>query len=52
MPDVMPQLDGPASVHVRRRQSVPVVRRKTIIPGGGYPDDSDRDSHDNRSREG
>ena len=48
----MPQLDGPASVCVRRRQSVPVVRRKTIIPGGRYPDESDSDSHDNRSHEG
>ena len=47
LPDVMPQLDGPVSVHVRRRQSVPVVRRKTIIPGRGYPDGSDSDSHDN-----
>ena len=28
LPLVMPQLDGPASVHVRR-QPVPVVRRKT-----------------------
>ena len=45
----MPQLDGPASVHVRRRQPVPEVRRKTIIPGEGYPDESDSDSHDNRS---
>ena len=51
LPVVMPQLDGPASVHVRRRQSVPVVRRKTIIPGEGYPDESDSDSRDNRSCE-
>ena len=48
----MPQLDGPASVCARRRQPVPEVRRKTIIPGGGYPDESDSDSHDNRSHEG
>ena len=33
LPDVMPQLDGPTAVCVRRRQPVPVVRRKTIIPG-------------------
>ena len=51
LPVVMPQLDGPASVHVRRRQPVPVVRRRTIIPGEGYPDESDSDSHDNRSCE-
>ena len=44
LPVVMPQLDGPASVRVRRRQPVPVVRRKTIIPGEGYPDESDSDS--------
>ena len=42
--DIMPQLDGPASVHARRRQPVPEVRRKTIIPGVGYPDESDSDS--------
>ena len=52
IPDIMPQLDGPASVCARRRQPVPEVRRKTIIPGGGYPDESDSDSHDNRSCEG
>ena len=47
----MPQLDDPTSVCVRRRQPVPVVRRRTMIPGEGYPDVSDSDSHDNRSRE-
>ena len=46
----MPQLDGPTSVHVKRKQPVPVVRR-TTIPGEGYPDESDSDSHDNRFRE-
>ena len=51
IPDVMPQLDGPAFVHVRRRRPVPEVRRKTTMPRGGYPDESDSDSHDNRSRE-
>ena len=51
LPVVMPQLDGPASVCVRRRQPVPVVRRKTILPGEEYPDESDSDSHDNRSHE-
>ena len=48
LPVIMPQLDGPASVHVRSRQPVPVVRRKIIIPGEGYPDESDSDSHDKR----
>ena len=51
LPVVMPQLDGPASVRVRRRQPVPVVRRRTTIPGEGYPNESDSDSHDNRSCE-
>ena len=48
LPIVILQLDGPASVHVRR-QPVPVVRRKSIIPVEGCPDESDSDSHDNRS---
>ena len=47
----MPQLDGPTSVCVKRKQPVPVVRR-TTIPGEGYPDESDSDSHDNRFHEG
>ena len=51
LPVVMPQLDGPSSVCVRRRQPVLVVRRKTIIPGEGYTDESDSDSCGNRSRE-
>ena len=51
IPVIMPQLDGPASVCVRRKQPVPVVRRRTTIPGEGYPDESDSDSHDNRSHE-
>ena len=51
LPVVMPQLDGPSFVHVRRKQPVPMVRRRTAIPGEGYPDESDSDSHDNRSCE-
>ena len=51
IPDTMPQLDGPLSVHARRRRPVPEVRRKTTIPRGGYPDESESDSHDNRSCE-
>ena len=50
IPTIMPQLDGPASVCVKRKQPVPVVRR-TTIPGEGYPDESDSDSHDSRSHE-
>ena len=41
IPVIMPQLDGPASVHIKRRQPVPMVRRRTTLPGGGYPDESD-----------
>ena len=43
----MPQLDGPTSVCVKRKQPVPVVRR-TTIPGEGYPDESNSNSDDNR----
>ena len=50
IPDVMPQLDVPTSVHARRRP-VPEVRRKAIMSRGGYPDEGDSDSHDNRSHD-
>ena len=50
IPTIMPQLDGPTSVHVKRKQPVPVVRR-TTIPGEGYPDESDSNSYNNRSHE-
>ena len=50
VPIIMPQLDGPASVHMWRKQPLPIVRR-TTIPGEGYPDESDSDSHDNRFHE-
>ena len=46
--DIMPQLDGPISVCVRRRPNQEFVRRTAIIPRGRYPDESDSDSHDNR----
>ena len=49
LPVIMPQLDGPTSVCVRRQLPIPMVRRRTTLPGGGYPDESDSDSHDNRS---
>ena len=49
MPNVMPQLVGPASVHTQRRQPSPMTRR-TTIPGDGFPDNSDSNSHDFRSR--
>ena len=47
VPNVMPQLDGPTSVRVQRRQPLPIARR-TMIPGNGYPDDSDSDFHNIR----
>ena len=50
VPIIMPQLDGPASVRVQRRQPLPIDRR-TTIPGEGYPDESDSDSHGNRFHE-
>ena len=46
--DIMPQLDGPTSVHVRRRPEQEFIWRTTTIPRGGYPDESDSDSHDNK----
>ena len=52
--DMIPQLDGPTSVRTRRRISENVgieqetIQRTTVIPRGGYPDESDSDSHDNR----
>ena len=51
IPDTMPQLDRPLSIHTRRKRPVPEMRRYTTMPGGSYPDDSDSDSHDNRSCE-
>ena len=48
VPNVMPQLDGPASIRAQRRQPLPMTRR-TIIPGNGFPDDSNSNSHDYRS---
>ena len=50
MPNIMPQLDGPASVCIQRRQPLPTTR-KTTIPGNGFPDDSNSDSCDYRSRD-
>ena len=46
--DIIPQLDGPTSVHTRRRPEQEPNRSTTVIPRGGYPDEIDSDSHDNR----
>ena len=52
IPDIMPQLDGPLSVHARRRKDLyQKLERKAIIHRGGYPDESDSDPHDNRSHD-
>ena len=48
IPDIMPQLDGPTSVHARRRPKQEFIQRTATMPRGGYPDGSDSDSHDNR----
>ena len=50
IPDIMPQLDSPTSICARRRP-LPEFRRKATMPRGGYPDESDSDSHDNRSHD-
>ena len=47
IPNIMPQLDGPASVCTLRRQPWPI----TTIPSNGFPDNSNSNSHDYRSRE-
>ena len=46
--DIIPQLDGPTSVRTRRRPEQEFVQRTTTIPRGGYPDESDSDSHNDR----
>ena len=46
--DIIPQLDRPTSVCTRRRPEQVFVQRTTMIPRGGYPDESDSDSHNNR----
>ena len=50
MPNIMPQLDGPASVCTQRRQPLTITRKTTIL-GDGFPEDSDSDSHGYRSHE-
>ena len=51
LPSVMQQLDGPVSVHAKRKQPIPKIRKGTTLSGGRYPDESDSDSHSNRSSE-
>ena len=49
LPIRIPQLDGPSSMHVKRKQPVPMIRKQTMISGGDYPSGSESDSHDHRS---
>ena len=49
LPIRIPQLDGPSSVHVKRKLPVPMIRKQTMISGGDYPSGSESDSHDFRS---
>ena len=46
--DIIPQLDGPSSVHTRRRPEQELIQRTTMIPRGHYPDGSDSNSQNNR----
>ena len=47
----MPQLGGPVSVHAKRKQPIPKIRKGTTLSGGRYPYESDGDSCGNRSSE-
>ena len=49
LPIRIPQLDGPLSVHTKRKPPVPIIRKHTMISGGDYPSGSESDSHDFRS---
>ena len=51
IPNIMPQLDGPTSICVRRRPVSEFVQRTATMPSEGHPDESDSDSHDNRSHD-
>ena len=46
--DIMPQLDGPTSIHARRRPVQEIFHRTATMPRGEHPDESDSDSHDNK----
>ena len=49
LPIRIPQLDGPLSVHTKRKQLVTIIRKQPLISGGDYPSGSESDSHDFRS---
>ena len=52
--DMIPQLDGPTSAHTKRRLlentriEQATIQKTMVITRGGYPDESDSDSHDKR----
>ena len=50
MPNIMPQLDGPASVCTQRRQALSTTGR-TAVPSNGFPYDSNSSSHHYRSHD-
>ena len=49
--NVMPQLDGPASVRIKRKHLYQWLEEKLHYLEEGYPDESDSDSHGNGSHE-
>ena len=52
VPDTMPHWMVLFLFIQEENRPVPEVRRYTIMPKGNYPDESESDSHDNRSCEG
>ena len=49
LPIRIPQLNGPSSVHIKRKQPITVIRKQPLTSGGDYPSGSESDSHDFRS---
>ena len=46
--NIMLKLDGPTSVHTRRRPEQVIVQKTVTMLKRRYPDESDSNSHDNR----
>ena len=49
--DIKPQLDGPTSIHTRRRPVQEFICQTATMPREGHPDESESDCHDNRSHD-
>ena len=49
LPIRIPQLDGPSSVRIKRKQPITVIRKQPLTSSGDYPSGSESDSHDFRS---